>query len=106
MNKKYCKEYRNRKLITIDFSPPYLLVFPAGKSGQEISRESWGFELSRFPGNLCRDLGKFFYISEGFSGTDIYHSDIKNALGRPTANLNFLFLLSLLKICFKNSQNF
>ena len=24
--------------------------------------------------------GNFFYINKGFSGTDIYHSDIKNAL--------------------------
>ena len=28
-------------------------------------------------GNLCRDPGKFFYVSKDFSGTDIYHSDIK-----------------------------
>ena len=52
----------------------------SGKSGREISWKIWGFETSRFPGNLCRDPGKFFYISKDFSGTDIYHFDIKNAL--------------------------
>ena len=35
------------------------LVFPPGKSGREISREIWDFEISRFPVNLCRDPGKF-----------------------------------------------
>ena len=50
------------------------LVFPPKKSGREISREIWGFEISRFPGNLCRDPGNFFM---GFSGTDIYHFDVK-----------------------------
>ena len=53
------------------------LVLPPGKLGREISWEIWGFEISRFPGNLC---WKFFYISRGFSGTDIYHFDIKNVL--------------------------
>ena len=33
-----------------------------------------------FPENLCRDPGNFFYISKDFSGTDFYHSEIKNAL--------------------------
>ena len=52
------------------------MVFPPGKSGREI----WGFEISPFPENLCRDPGKFFYISKDFKGTDIYHSGIKNVL--------------------------
>ena len=51
-------------------------MFAPGKSGREI----WGLEISRFPGNLCRDPWKFFYTSKGFGGTDIYRSDIKNAL--------------------------
>ena len=51
-------------------------MFPPGKSGQEIC----GFEISRLPGILCRNPGKCLYISKDFSGTDIYHSDIKNAL--------------------------
>ena len=51
-------------------------MFPPGKSGQEI----WGFEISHFSGSLRRDLGKCLHISKDFSGTDIYHSDIKNAL--------------------------
>ena len=51
-------------------------MFPPGKSGQGI----WGFEISRFPGSLCRDPGKCLYISKDFLATDIYHSDIKNAL--------------------------
>ena len=57
-------------------------MFPPGKSGREISPEIWGFETSRFPRNLCRDPGKFFYISKDFNGTDIYYSVIKNALRR------------------------
>ena len=35
----------------------------------------------RFPGNLCRDPGNFFYFNKGFSGADNYHSDTKYALG-------------------------
>ena len=48
-------------------------MFPPGKSGKEI----WVLEISRFPGSLCRDPAKCLYISKDFSGTDIYHSDIK-----------------------------
>ena len=55
-------------------------MFPTGRSGREISREIWGFEVSReiyvgIPGN-------FFYISKDFRGrlTDIHHFDIKNEL--------------------------
>ena len=46
---------------------------------------------------------KHLYVGKGFSGTDIYHSDIKNALV-----LRYLKLISfcLLKIIFQNSQNF
>ena len=51
-------------------------MFPPGKSAREI----WDFEITRFPGIVCRDLGNFFYISKDFRGTDIHHSDIKNAL--------------------------
>ena len=51
-------------------------MFPPGKSVREI----WDFEIFRFSGNFCRDPGKCFYICKDFSGTDIYHSDIKNAL--------------------------
>ena len=51
-------------------------MFLPEKSGQEIRV----FEISRFPGSLCRDPGKCLYMSKDFSGTDIYHSDIKNAL--------------------------
>ena len=54
-----------------------ILVFPPRKSRREISRKIWGFEISRFPGNLCRDPGKFFFHFEGFSGNVIYHSDVK-----------------------------
>ena len=43
---------------------------------------------------------EFFYISKDFSGTDIYHSDIKSAL------LQFLNFFCSLKIIFQNSQNF
>ena len=49
------------------------LVFPPGKSGGEISRKIWGFEISRFPEN-------FLYIIKDFSGNDTHHSDITNAL--------------------------
>ena len=58
-------------------------MFLPGKLGQEISRKIWGFEISRFQGNLCRDPGKFFtlvsYASKDFRGADIHHSDIENA---------------------------
>ena len=52
-------------------------MFPPGKSGRKISREIEGFQIYRFPGNLCRDPGNFFFHFKGFSGTDIYHSDVK-----------------------------
>ena len=51
-------------------------MFSPGKSGQEI----WGFEISCYPGSLRRDPGKCLYNSKDFSGTDIYHSEMKNAL--------------------------
>ena len=44
-----------------------------------------------------------FYISKDFSGTDIYHSDTKNAL-EPTANVTKIFCL--LKTVFKCRKNF
>ena len=43
---------------------------------------------------------EIFYISKDFSGTDICHSDIKNAL------LQISFFFCLRKIIFQNSQNF
>ena len=51
-------------------------MFPPGKSVREIR----GFKISRFPGNLCRYPGKYFYITKDFRDTDIHHFDIKNAL--------------------------
>ena len=54
-----------------------MVVFPPGKSGREISWEIWGFEIFCFPVNLCRDSGNFFFHFKGFSGTDIYHPDVK-----------------------------
>ena len=59
--------------ITLNIFNQVSLFQPIPKSEREI----WGFEIFRFPGNLCRDPGKFFYINKGFSGTDIHHSDIK-----------------------------
>ena len=70
-------------------------MFPPGKSARKI----WDFEITRFPGIVCRDLGNFFYISKDFRGTDIHHSDIKKCV---SANFNFFFCL--LKIVFRNSQ--
>ena len=75
-------------------------MFPPGKSGRDISREIWGFEIFRFPGNLCRDPGKLFLYFKGFSGTDIYHSDVKMRLCKV-----LIFSYSL-KIIFQNFQNF
>ena len=62
-------------------------MFPPGKSDQEI----WGFKIFRFPGSLCRDPGKCLYISKDFRGTDIYHSDIKNALVLRYCKLKIFF---------------
>ena len=76
------------------------LVFLPKKSGRKSYREIWDFETSRFPGNLCRDPGNFFYLSKGFSGTDIYHSDLKNRL------LQIKTFFCSLKILFQNSENF
>ena len=72
-------------------------MFPPGKSGQE----NWGFEISRFPGSLCRDPGKCLYISKNFSGTDIYRFDIKNAILLRYCKL---FFFCLIKIIFQNLQ--
>ena len=46
----------------------------------------------------------FFYISKDFSGTDIYHSDIKNALVLRYCKSKLCFCLK--KIIYQNSQNF
>ena len=43
------------------FQSLFRLGFPPGMAGREISREIRGFGISRFPGNLCRDPGKFSY---------------------------------------------
>ena len=51
-------------------------MFPPGKSRQNFG----GFKISRFAGSLCRYPGKCLYISKDFSGTDIYHSDIKKCV--------------------------
>ena len=66
-------------------------MFPPGKSRQEIR----GFEIFRFPGSLCQDLGKCVYISKDFSDTDrpIYHTDIKNALALRYCKIK-IFLLT------------
>ena len=58
-----------------------------GKSVQKV----WGFKISRFPESLCRDPRKCLYISKDFSGTDIYHSDIKNALVMRYCKLKLFF---------------
>ena len=90
-------------------------MFPTDKSGRELSRKIWDmkfpvsrvlkfsvFEISRYPGNLCRDRGKFFYISKDFRGrpTDIYHSDLKIAL------VQIKTFFCLLKIFFPKFANF
>ena len=64
-------------------------MFPPGKSGQEI----WGVQISRLRGSLCREPEKCLYISKDFSDTDIYHSDIKNALVSRYCKLK-IFLLT------------
>ena len=46
---------------------------------------------------------KCLYIGKDFSGTDIYYSDIKNALVLRYLKLKFFWLL---KIFFQHSQNF
>ena len=56
--------------------------------------------FASFPGNLCRDPGKFFLLSKDFSGTDIYHYDIKNTL------LQSKIFFCLQKIILQNSPNF
>ena len=75
-------------------------MFPPGKSRRKTSRETWGFEISRFPGNLYRDPGKFSHINKDFRGTDIHHSDMKNAL------VQILNSFLLTKIIFEKSKNF
>ena len=53
-------------------SPLWLIVFPPGKFGVlkfPVSREIY----VGIPGN-------YFYVGKDFRGTDIHHSDIKNAL--------------------------
>ena len=65
-------------------------MFHPERSEQEI----WGIKIFRFPRSLCRDPEKCLYISKDFSGTDIYHSDIKNALVLRYCKLKFFFLFS------------
>ena len=48
--------------ITLHIFNQVSLFQPIPKSGREIFREILGFESSRFPVNLCRDPGKFFFI--------------------------------------------
>ena len=52
-------------------------VFP-GKSGREI----WGFENFPFTGEFTSGSLEIFFHFIGFSGTDIYHSDVKIRLCR------------------------
>ena len=77
----------------------YFTVFP-GKSGREISREVWDFEISVSREIYAGISGNFFNISMDFSGTDVCHSDTKNAL------LQIYTFFCLLKIIFQNSPNF
>ena len=63
-------------------------MFPPEKSGLEIE----GFEIFHFPLSLCRDPGKCLYISKDFSGTDIYHFDIINALALRYCKLKAFLL--------------
>ena len=65
----------------------------ASVSSQEVGTRNLGFESSPLLGSLCGDPGKCLYISKDFSGTDIYHSDIKNALVLRYCKLK-LFLLT------------
>ena len=74
-------------------------VFPPKK----LEREIWGFEISRFPGNLCRDPGNFLYISKNFRGSDIHHSDIKNALLQIFFSLTKNYFSKLAKFFKRNA---
>ena len=47
---------------------------------------------------------KCLYIGKDFSGTDVYHSDIKKCVSFALLQINIF--LCLLKIIFQNSQNF
>ena len=62
-----------------------------------------GFFNFPFSGSLCRDPEKFLCVGKDFSGTDINHSDIKNALVLRNCKLK---IFCLLKIILENSQNF
>ena len=75
-------------------------MFPPGKWGRGISRESWGFKFT-----VSREIYvgipvNFSYISKDFRGTDIPHSDIKNAL------LQILNLFSRTKNYFSKAAKF
>ena len=50
-----------QKRVYLHDSGWFRVGFPPGMAGREISREIRGFGISRFPGNLCRDPGKFSY---------------------------------------------
>ena len=75
-------------------------MFLRGKSGRKISQEIWDFEISRFPGNLCRDPRESFLYFKGFNCTDFYHSEVKMRLCSVS-----IFFYSL-KIIFQNFLNF
>ena len=62
--------------------------------------EIWGFEIHRFPENSCRDPGTFFLYFKGFSGTDIYHSDVN----MRSCKVSIFFLL--VKIYFSKFPKF
>ena len=54
--------FKNQYFITDNTVKAFCqVVFPPGESRREISQEIWGFEIFRFPGNLCRDPGKVVY---------------------------------------------
>ena len=53
-------EWRGPSTRLSAWATPLRIAFPPGKSRQKIFPEIWGFEIFRFPGNLCRVLGKFF----------------------------------------------
>ena len=59
-------------------------MFLTSVSSQEVGTGNFpvnlGFRNLPFPGKFMSGSCEFFYISKDFSGTDIYYSDIKNAL--------------------------
>ena len=65
----------------------------ANVPSREVGTRNLKFWNFPFPGKFKTGFRKCFYIGKDFSGTDIYHSDIKKYVSSALLFKNFFFFL-------------